>query len=240
MRTTASQDPLVSTDLPFLVPPRLTGQEPIHRAGAPLQASVLDFWRWSSSDLLINTARGCLAEYLVALELGVAGDVRRGWEGCDLTLTDGTRIEVKASGLLQSWTQKRLSTPRFSVRKAFAWNRETEAYTPTQVRFSDVYVFCLHHHADKHTVDPTDVSQWTLFVVSTARLDACLPDRKAVDVSDLKRLGAVGTAFGGIREAIERVMAGDLSCIGGPHEGAHDQGNAGGTGASGGLVGGAS
>ena len=38
---------------PLTVVPK-TGDEPIHLAGRPLRFTVLDFWRWSSSDLASN------------------------------------------------------------------------------------------------------------------------------------------------------------------------------------------
>jgi hypothetical protein len=41
---------------------RLTGSEPF----SGLDAAVVDFWRWEFSDPRENTARGILAEYLVA------------------------------------------------------------------------------------------------------------------------------------------------------------------------------
>ncbi len=36
----------------------MTGNEPFHYAGTPLEAAVLDLWRWSCSDLLSNAFRG--------------------------------------------------------------------------------------------------------------------------------------------------------------------------------------
>jgi hypothetical protein len=54
--------------LDALTPTLLTGGEPftsaasISGSGIPAHQTVLDFWRWSASDLLSNTTRGILAE----------------------------------------------------------------------------------------------------------------------------------------------------------------------------------
>jgi hypothetical protein len=43
---------------------RTTGAEPFTAAGPPAGATVADFWGWSRSDLLDNTERGVLAEFM--------------------------------------------------------------------------------------------------------------------------------------------------------------------------------
>ena len=47
-----------------------SGDEPFTSEDEAIGARLLDFWRWSSSDLADNTTRGVLAEYLVALAVG--------------------------------------------------------------------------------------------------------------------------------------------------------------------------
>jgi hypothetical protein len=42
---------------------RRSGAEPFHEAGHPASFDVLDFWRWSASDLVTNITRGVLAEH---------------------------------------------------------------------------------------------------------------------------------------------------------------------------------
>ena len=42
------------------------GSERFRAGGSTLDLSLLDYWRWSTSDLVGNTARGVLAEYIVA------------------------------------------------------------------------------------------------------------------------------------------------------------------------------
>ena len=52
--------------MPLLVKPK-TGDERFQYNGAALDSSVLDFWRWSTSDLLSNATRGRLGEFIVAV-----------------------------------------------------------------------------------------------------------------------------------------------------------------------------
>lgn len=47
-------------------------------------ASVLDFWRWALGDLRMNTARGYLAEFLVARALRSADPARMEWAAYDV------------------------------------------------------------------------------------------------------------------------------------------------------------
>ena len=49
------------------IPPRfLNGDEPLRGSGMAGSLTLGDFWRWSGSGLLDNTARGVLAEFIVA------------------------------------------------------------------------------------------------------------------------------------------------------------------------------
>ncbi len=84
---------------------RKTGDEPLHIDGQPLAANVLSFWQWSASDLISNTMRGRLAEYLVACALGVADGVRVEWDAYDLRTPSGIKVEVKSAAYVQSWRQ---------------------------------------------------------------------------------------------------------------------------------------
>lgn len=120
-------------------PPRLSGAEVFDG----VDASVIDFWRFAMSDLRTNNVRGYLAEFLVAQAAGSVA-LRVEWDPWDVTSRDGTRIEVKSSGYLQSWAQKRLSTPVFQVAPAYGWDASTGAWSTEQAFNADVYVFCLH------------------------------------------------------------------------------------------------
>ena len=51
---------------PALQVARKTGDENFTASGNPLNLKLLDFWKWSVSDLVSNATRGILAEFLVA------------------------------------------------------------------------------------------------------------------------------------------------------------------------------
>jgi hypothetical protein len=145
------------------VPPaarRLSGEEPFDG----LDASVIDFWKFAMSDLRTNNVRGYLGEFLVARAVGATG-ARVEWDPWDVTAPDGTRIEVKSSGLLQAWTQRRLSTPTFQVKPAYGWDATTGGWSPERGFHADVYVFCLHHVRTHDEYDPLSISQWAFYVM---------------------------------------------------------------------------
>jgi len=54
--------------------------------------TVCDFWQWSFSDLMQNTTRGILTEYIVAVLLGIDNKIRNPWLAFDLELPDGRRL----------------------------------------------------------------------------------------------------------------------------------------------------
>jgi hypothetical protein len=122
---------------------RRSGKEPFHRAGRPAGPCLHEFWQWSASDLLGNTARGILAEYIVAMDLGADGGVWSGWDSWDLETREGTKVEVKSASYLQAWGQKELSRISFGIAPTRAWDPETNRYSDRISRWADVYVFCL-------------------------------------------------------------------------------------------------
>ena len=187
-------------------PVRRTGREEIHHNGHPVGGSLLGFWQWAGSGLEGNTFRGWLAEYLVALDLGIAHGVRSGWIAYDLEMEDGTKVEIKSSAYVQHWKQKGLSTPRFSIRPALGWDPDTDTYTEHPRRASDYYVFCLHKHRDQATLDVLNVSQWTFFVIPTKAIDDKLDSQKSVGVTTLRRIGACEVPFGKIRQTVTNML----------------------------------
>jgi len=55
---------------PAIESKRLTGTEPIVNGDRKI-SDLLSFWQWAYSDLIGNTERGALAEYIVACALGI-------------------------------------------------------------------------------------------------------------------------------------------------------------------------
>jgi hypothetical protein len=164
---------------------------------------VLDFWRWSASDLLSNTARGVFAEFIVASALGCPLEgVREGWAAFDLLSLEGIKVEVKSSAYLQSWAQRRHSTIVFSTRSARAWDADTNVLAKEAQRQADVYVFALLAHRNKASVEPLDLDQWSFYVLSTAVLNARSRSQHSITLNTLSRMSAGPHGYDALRGAV--------------------------------------
>ena len=183
------------------------GNEPFQLDGKPMDFDLLAYWRWAASDLLNNTSRGNLAEFIVARALGVPAPLRATWEEYDLATADGVRIEVKSSAYIQGWGQARHSKPRFGINPSRKWEKEHAGRAEQAARHSDVYVFALLHHMQQKTVDPTDLAQWTFYVLPTSTLDSKCPGQKTIGLGTLAALGARKAGYGDLRDAVAEASA---------------------------------
>ena len=121
--------------------------------------------------LRTNNIRGYLAEFLVARAVGSRSG-RVEWDSWDVTAPDNTRIEVKSSGYLQAWAQKRLSVPTFRVSAAYGWDATRGEFSRQQAFNADVYVFCLHTAKTHDEYDPLNISQWKFYVAGREAIEA--------------------------------------------------------------------
>jgi hypothetical protein len=198
----------VILELPRIIPQPRTGNEPLHADGQNLGISLLDFWRWSASDLLSNATRGRLAEFIVATALGMpTNDVRDEWGAYDLLTPEDIRVEVKSAAYIQSWHQRKPSSIIFHVPKTRAWSAETNIQEIQARRQAEVYVFALLAHTNQDTIDPLDVEQWQFFVLPTAILDTRTRSQHSITLPTLHQLsgGSVSYSELGLRV---RVAAG--------------------------------
>ena len=161
-----------------------------------------EYWTWAHSDLLSNGERGVIAEYIVGTATDSLGSERVEWDAWDLTTPDGVKIEVKASGYVQSWNQSKPSTLRFSISKAKGWNSKSDTYAEAIQRNADVYVFCLHMEKDKTTANPLDTSQWEFIVLPTTLLDERLGSQKSVGLATLLAIGGTKVSYANLSEAV--------------------------------------
>jgi len=186
---------------------RKTGGESFSLDNRALPVSLLSFWQWSTSNLAGNTMRGCLAEYIVAIALGLTDGVRKDWEAYDLQF-NRWKVEVKASGYLQSWFQKRLSQPAFSIRPARKWDALTNQMTGELRRHADLYVFCLHDHRIKQTLNPLNLDQWMFFVVPTTRFEdqKRYKHAKTIGLKSLLTLKPRVVRFSELQQCVVEVM----------------------------------
>lgn len=113
------------------------GNEPFSFEGRNLNFTLTDFWSWSQSDLLNNTLRGLLAEYIVRQDLEIKKTTRTEWDAYDLETESGIKIEIKSSAYLQSWKQNNLSQISFDIAPTKGWNAETNEYSGETKRQSE-------------------------------------------------------------------------------------------------------
>jgi hypothetical protein len=189
--------------LPRLVPKRRDGSEPFVLDGDPASVTVLEFWRWSASDLVSNATRGRLAEFIVAMALGVPTDgVRDEWAPYDLLTPEGIQVEVKASGYVQSWAQERLSKASFGIRPTRAYDAEAGRFAEEAMHQADVYVFALLFHEDKDSADPLNLEQWEFYVAPTTTLASMVPLQKSISLASLQRMKTGPVGFRDLRGAV--------------------------------------
>ena len=169
-----------------------------------------EFQAWAYDDLLTNTTRGLLAEYIVATALGIRDSKRVEWDQYDLEIDRlGIRvgIEVKSAAYVQTWEQAQVSEIAFSIRPAQGWDARTNTYADSAKRSAAVYVFCLLEGEDRERIDPLDVAQWTFYVLSTSELDRQVPTQKTIRLARLKDLGAHPCTYDELKTAIDAAAA---------------------------------
>lgn len=201
---TGNARPTVDRGLGRLVPMRREGSEPFHDRTGPKPFSLIDFWRWSASDLVSNATRGRLAEYIVAKAIGAdTSTVRDEWAPYDLTTPEGVKVEVKSAAYLQTWHQTDLSRITFGVAATQRWDADTNELAGERSRQADAYVFALLNHQDKRTVDPLDLSQWRFFVLATSALNSRTRSQHSITIASLTALAGEPVTFGHLRSKLQ-------------------------------------
>jgi hypothetical protein len=169
--------------------------------------AVTDFWRWAMNDLQMNTTRGFLAEYLVAQSVGAQAPHRVEWDVFDVPASDGTQVEVKSSGYLQSWSPESVSTPKWAFKAIDTtriWDDEAGDYVDVDpAERVDIWVFALQACDEPADFDPTDIGQWRFWAVANRRL--LLDGRRSTGIGGLEELA------GGLRPFRK---AGHAGCTG--------------------------
>lgn len=150
--------------------------------------TVSDFWQWAYSDLLQNTTRGVLAEYIVAVLLGVDKTPRNPWLPFDLKLNDGTTVEVKTMSRLQAWAQKQLSDPKVVISEKRSWNPDTGILTQTSSLNADIYVICYFISEEHSAADPLNLDQWNFFVLDKKEVGVILKKSKSISLKALNKM----------------------------------------------------
>ena len=165
------------------------------------------FRAWVLGGLVDNETRGIFAEWLVGQALGAIGDgdIRQGWDAYDL-LHDEVNVEVKASGLSQSWNPDERSNPRFDVApRKWTWLASEDEWIENDppARPADVYVFCLHEPVPATNENVVDPTAWKFWVLSARTLDDQLGPQKSVGIATLNGLVAP-IGWDEIQNAVDR------------------------------------
>ena len=178
---------------------KLTSKEYFIYDENTLPFNVLDFWKWSTSDLLTNRQRGILAEFLISSALDLTDNPRSEWDEYDLITKDGLKIEIKSASYIQSWEQKEYSKISFGIQPTAKW--ENNKRTTDKVRQSDLYIFCLLAHKDYKTINPLDLSQWEFYILDTNILNKNVPTQKTITLSSLL-LSPIKVTYQNIKEVV--------------------------------------
>lgn len=194
---------------PAIKPRRYTGKEKIVSCSGEKIATLNDFWSWAYSDVLGNTERGILAEYLVAKALDIDYKDRVSWDKYDLLSDEGISVEVKSSGFFQTWGQNQKSKLIFGIQPTKAWNYETDEFEEEQKRQADIYVFCVFNCEEKNDdMNPLDLSQWDFYLLQTSVLDEKLGNNKTASLGKLQKIGAEKCPYDELHKRIVELMSG--------------------------------
>lgn len=174
--------------------------------------TVRDFWAWALGDLRLNSTRGMLAQFLVARAVGDPRPRDDGWGDFDVLTADGVKVEVKASGYLQSWKQAKPSKIVFSGLKALPWSDETGEWGSEPEFRADVYVFAVHLCTDHAAYDPLDLAAWRFYVLPASVLRAL--NQKTLTLSRLETLAPPPVPWAGLRDAISLAAVNDNEATG--------------------------
>ncbi len=188
----------------------LTGNEEFTLHGTSTGISVKDFWTWAYSDLIDNTQRGVVAEFLVCSSLNRTPSfpnthIRTNWLPFDATSPSGRRIEVKSAAYIQAWTPENIFAQiRFDIGKKLAWDNATASYASEAKRNCDLYVFCLFTAMTKD-ISLLNLDYWDFYVLPTSVLNEKVPKQKGISLSSLLKLEPVKTDYAGLSAAIESI-----------------------------------
>lgn len=193
-----------ANSLDELIQTRKTGKEQFLGSGQSQPPTLLEFWQWSASDLVSNTTRGRLAEFIVAYALGLASGLRREWDAFDLKTKFGLKIEVKSCAYLQSWKQAKLSPITFRIPKTRAWDESENIRSEESVRQADIYVFAILAHEKKVTLNPLDLDQWHFYLIPTSILNERIGSQYSITLKLLRTM-TTQTRFEDLPKAVEEL-----------------------------------
>ncbi len=136
--------------------------------------------------------------------MGSRAPIRVEWAAHDIDTEDGARLEGKASGYLQSWTQAKSSAPSFSfksVRATKVWDPALGAYCDVDPEERvDAWVFALQTCRKPEAYDPLEDEQWAFRVVPHRQL--LRSGQTSAGLAFFDRIGVAPVGFGELAEAV--------------------------------------
>ena len=181
-----------------------TGNEHLEDNGKKIDYTLLDFWKWSVSDILSNATRGRFAEFIVGTAIKLdTNNLRDEWDAYDLITKSGIKIEVKSAAYIQSWNQKKYSTISFSIKSARFWDAKENMRRGEPKRHADIYVFCHLKHKEQETINPLKMEQWDFYVLPTFALDNYERSQSSITINSLRKL-TNSVEYSRLKEEIEK------------------------------------
>ncbi len=179
-----------------------SGSEQLIFNNNPIGTTLLDFWRWTVSDIVSNATRGIFAEFIIANAMKIdIKQVRDEWSAFDLITPEGIKLEIKSAAYMQSWKQKEKSVISFSIKSSLRWDPTTGTYDSNKKRQADVYVFCLLKPEVKAGLDPLNINQWGFYIIPAKIIDSDKKENKSISLSSIQKI-ANEIKYDEIRETI--------------------------------------
>ncbi len=168
--------------------------------------TLLDFWSWAFSDVLTNTSRGILAEFIVATALGInTKQPRDGWAKFDLEYKSHG-IEIKSASYHQRWFQKKVSSILFNIPTSRAWDASTNKLDEQSQRQADLYVLCLLSEKDRDKVNPLNLDQWRFWIIDTHFLNQRKRSQKSITYNSLIKEVGEPVCFHQIKQSVDELI----------------------------------
>ena len=177
------------------------GDEKFICNGNELDITVLDFWRFTYSDLN-SDPRDYLAEFLVSKALGIDTPYNKeAWTLFDI-LYGSTRVEVKCTGYFQTWrTDNKVSQNRYySIKPAH------DKVKNTFERQNDIYVFCLLLGNTREEANPLNLNNWEFYIVPTSVINKECQEANTIRLGRIKKMGYKALGFYDIKNEIDKII----------------------------------
>jgi hypothetical protein len=174
--------------------------------GGPSEYTLLDFWSWAFSDVLTNTVRGIIAEFIIATALKI--DIKKprdGWSKYDLAYRNKS-IEVKSASYHQRWYQRNISVISFNIPKRRGWDANTNELDIEPKRQADIYVLSLLAERDRAKINPLNFDQWKFWIVEKSFFDKRKRSQHSITYNSLLREVGEPISYSKLKDAIDSLI----------------------------------